>query len=305
MSRICLRTGVRGIEPRPELIQAMKDAEDKPVAAVERALSILDAFGKGNASLTLGELSERTGLYRSTILRLAKTLEDFGYLTRNKTGAISIGPKPIHLARLFQDSLQPAEIILPALTRLVAATGESAAYSVRFGDKRVCALRVDSPHVIRPHVSPGEAFPLNKGCGGRMFLAFERPFAPEYEKVRRKLVASSAGELGPDMAGVASPVFDASGDLAGVLTITGPHSRFNLAAMRNCEALLISAARDITRGLGGNTQAFDTVLPPSRIAQGPGNAARQASTASALSSKQAQVMRSQAKQPARRRFSTG
>ena len=238
----------------------MKAEPDKPVAAVERALLILDAFRKGDGALTLTEVSARTGLYMSTILRLAKTLEDFGYLAKNRDGALCLGPKPLHLGRLFQDSLQPSEIILPVLRDLVAATGESAAYSVRFGDHRVCALRVDTSHVIRPHVVPGESFPLTSGCGGRMFLAFEQPLRPEYEPVRRKLVASSAGELGPDMAGVAAPVFDAGGGLAGVLTVSGPHTRFNLAAMRRCERVLIEAARRATAKLGGEAMVFDGVL---------------------------------------------
>ena len=59
--------------------------EDKAggtVAAVERALEVLQAFRVQDASLTLADLEERTGLYKSTILRLAATLENFGYLSR-------------------------------------------------------------------------------------------------------------------------------------------------------------------------------------------------------------------------------
>ena len=43
------------------------------LAAVERALSILEAFGEADDELTLAELAKRTGLYKSTILRLSKS----------------------------------------------------------------------------------------------------------------------------------------------------------------------------------------------------------------------------------------
>ena len=42
------------------------------VAALDRAFSILFAFRPGDYALTLAELAARTGLYKSTILRLAR-----------------------------------------------------------------------------------------------------------------------------------------------------------------------------------------------------------------------------------------
>ncbi|MFX7854014.1 helix-turn-helix domain-containing protein, partial [Acinetobacter baumannii] len=44
------------------------------VAALDRAFAILFAFRPGDYALTLAELAARTGLYKSTILRLAGSL---------------------------------------------------------------------------------------------------------------------------------------------------------------------------------------------------------------------------------------
>ena len=46
-------------------------AQDR-VEAVERALAMLDAFAPELRALSLTELAERTDLYKSTVLRLAK-----------------------------------------------------------------------------------------------------------------------------------------------------------------------------------------------------------------------------------------
>ena len=44
------------------------------VTAVTRALSLMEAFAVGEASLPLAELSRRTGMHKTTVLRLARTL---------------------------------------------------------------------------------------------------------------------------------------------------------------------------------------------------------------------------------------
>ena len=68
--------------------------QDK-VEAVERALTILNAFAADKPELTLAELAVATGFYKSTILRLAGSLERFGYLIRRADGtfrlALAIG----------------------------------------------------------------------------------------------------------------------------------------------------------------------------------------------------------------------
>ena len=50
------------------------------VSAVERALAVLTAFRRGDGSLSLAALAERSGLVKSTIMRLAVSLEAFGLL---------------------------------------------------------------------------------------------------------------------------------------------------------------------------------------------------------------------------------
>lgn len=52
------------------------------VGAVDRALGLLNCFKDGNAVLTLTQLAEATGLYKSTVLRLAASLERSGFLVR-------------------------------------------------------------------------------------------------------------------------------------------------------------------------------------------------------------------------------
>lgn len=233
------------------------DALDStPVASVERALEVLDAFESGPGSLTLAQLAERTGLYKSTIIRLAETLAGHGYLVKEADGSYQIGPKPFLLGARYQSSVIPAEWVLPVLRQLVDATGESASFNVRHGEHRVCLLRVDSPHLIRDHTQPGDIRPLGKGAAGRLLLAFERPDDPSHAALRDALIARSVGEIESEMAGIGVPVFGADGRVRGVLTVSGPRSRFTAEAVRGIDEALLGAGRALTARIGGDAARF-------------------------------------------------
>lgn len=227
------------------------------VAAVDRALSLLDAFRDGDAHLTLAALSDRSGLYKSTILRLAQTLERHGWLARRGDGAYHVGPAPLRLARLYQNAVKPEDVILPALRKLVEQTEESAGFHIRFGDKRLCLYRVDSPQVLRDHFRPDDALPLERGAGGHVILAFTDPKDRAHMTVRERLLAVSSGTLTRDMSGVAAPVFDANDAFLGAISLSGPMTRFGAKVLPRFEVLVGGAARELTAALGGNAARFD------------------------------------------------
>ncbi|MCC6474227.1 MAG: IclR family transcriptional regulator [Burkholderiales bacterium] len=237
-----------------------EQADIKTVAAVERAFSLLEAFGDKDVFLSLGELAQRTGLYKSTILRLAQTLERLGYLARRADGDYYIGPAPLRLGRLFQAGLMLTDALLPVMRKLVEDTGESASFYIRHGDTRLCLYRIDSPQPLRDHFRAGDVLPLDRGSGGVILAAFSRPHPPRYAAVRERLVATSSGALARDMAGVGAPVFDAAHELVGALGVSGPVTRFDARAVERFERIVLEAARSASAALGGDARRFDAAL---------------------------------------------
>jgi DNA-binding IclR family transcriptional regulator len=222
------------------------------VAAVERALALLDAFDSQLPELTLAELAQRTGLYKSTILRLADSLERFGYLQRLPNGKFRLGAKPFQLAALCMAGLHQAEIVMPALRNLTATTLESAALYVIAGDKRLCLYRCRSPRAITDNVQQGELLPLERGAGGHVLLAFSGRPGKRYEDVRRDVVAVTLGDRDSETAAVACPVFGAGDRLEGALSLSGPLSRFTPDAVSSFRTHLLDTGRKLTLLLGGN-----------------------------------------------------
>ena len=218
-------------------------AQDR-VEAVERALSILEAFGETRAELTLTEIAEETGLYKSTILRLAASLGRYGYLVRDDRGLFRLGPGLWRLGSSYRRNFDLDEFIRPVLRELVNETGETASFSVRDGDERVCLYRENSRHPIRHHLDEGVRLPLDRGAAGRVLLAYAESSGSE-NRIIRDGFAISVGERSPDVAAVAVPVRRADGAIRGALAISGLASRFDAAARENALPVLQKAAHSV------------------------------------------------------------
>ncbi len=240
-------------------------SEETGVAAVDRALSILAAFSPNDRSLTLTQIAERTGLYKSPVLRLIESLARAHYLVRITDGSYQIGPKPLQLGAIFQRQFHTSEYVPPVLRELVAQLGESASYYVPAQNGRICLHRVDAPRMIRDAVREGDWRPLENGAAGTIMLAFRGTPGERLDRVRHDFWAASLGnEVDPELAAVSVPVFGAGGEIAGALSISGPRYRLEEHGTRSFVPALLAAARRLSAHFGADT----SVYPPAQEAAG-------------------------------------
>lgn len=233
------------------------------VAAVERALSILEAFGDDDASLSLAEISARTGLYKSTILRLIQSLERFSYVARGSDGRYRIGPGAWRLGVIFKRELRIEERLMPLIAELARQTNESVSFWIPIVNPpppmRVCLLRVESPYAVRYHLRIGDRLPLEPsgarkpGVTSRVIRAFLVPDNPEDDDVRKTGVCTSWGERDPEIAGISAAVFDGDNRLVGSLTVSAPTSRHDRGWIESTKPIVMAMADRATRALGGHS----------------------------------------------------
>lgn len=221
------------------------------VAAVERALSILECFETGQDALSLKELAEKTGLYKSTILRLAASLEAYGYLRRRDDGSFQLGPTLWRLGALYRNRFDVAVHVRPVLKRLSEATLESASFYVRDGDARICLMRHNSSQAIRHHLEEGARLPLNQGAAGHLILTYTEGGDPNAEAIKAEGFAVSLGERDPDTASIAVPVLGRGGDFLGALVVSGLRGRFDEAARQKAIQLAKEEAGRLAQDLSG------------------------------------------------------
>ena len=226
------------------------------VAAVERAFAILNAFRAGDSSLSLNELAHRTGMYKSTILRLIATLVHEHCVVRLDDGTYQLGSMLLHWGGLYQSALRMDDHVPAVLRRLAQETGEGASFFTREGKLRVCLFRVDSPRSIRDHIHVGDLLPLEKGAAGRVLASFDRALIGAADFPAQALIAT-VGEREPDIAAIAAPVFGPQGTLRGALAISGPAMRFSLDLVPTISQALLKAAVELTRRLGGDSSILE------------------------------------------------
>ena len=232
------------------------------VAAVERAIDLLEAFERAGPNLTLAELARHTGLVKSTVLRLAASLVRRGLLCREAGGSFRLGPALVRLGVRYQDAFELGDHVRPALEALSEATGESASFYVREGDRRVCLYRV---HALRHHllhfVQVGTQFPYATGASGRVIRAFTDTDAPDPDGVRETLGAASTSDRTiSDTAAVAAAVLGAGGAFAGAVSLAGPATRFGVDALPPLRLAVLQAAMQVAIALGGPAATYRRAL---------------------------------------------
>jgi DNA-binding IclR family transcriptional regulator len=215
------------------------------VAAVDRALSLLGCFDAEHDRLTLKQLAERTGLYKSTILRLAGSLEASGYLNRLGDGSFSLGPTLWRLGSIYSKRFNFAETIRPVLRMLSEITHESASFYIRDGETRVCLFRQNGPQSIRHHLDEGAQLPIDQGAAGHLIRAYTDGGGDHAHDIIETGHAVSLGERDLDTASIAVPVFGADKKFLGAVVVSGLRSRFDETARTHAIKAALAEARDL------------------------------------------------------------
>lgn len=230
--------------PRPEVAG---------VASADRVLTVLTAFRIGDSALSLAELTTRTGLIKSTIMRLLVSLETFGLVTRLADGRYMLASEVVRLNAIYQDAHDVERHIMPRLHQLTEESGETASFYVRHGAYRLCQYRVNSPHSLRLHLQPGDMRPMDEAASAQ---ALQTP----YGVAKAGLTPFySCGATDPHAASLALPIYGAQEELLGALVISGPANRLTQERARALHGILSAIADELTRSLGGKPLYGPTV----------------------------------------------
>jgi DNA-binding IclR family transcriptional regulator len=220
---------------------------DRSVAAAERTLAILDAFVGAGASMSLGDLEQATGLFKSVILRYMISLERRNYVIKLHDGRYRLGPKLMELGHICEDSFDILSIVNPALDQIAEETGETVSFYVREGENRICIARRDSSHSLKVSVRPGSTHALDETSSSLVLNDFSDANAHELDD--REIFRATSGVVDVLTCSVSIPVFGASGQFKGALTVSGPIGRFDTQNSRMRQKLR-SAADSLSFKLG-------------------------------------------------------
>ena len=257
--------------------------------AVLRVPEVLIAVAAAPDGAHLADLVQELNLPKTSLHRILRTLEAGGYLARDGQ-SYKPGPESFRLARLLGAANPVATF--PACARsqiewLADETGETVMLSElsESGTESVYVDVIESSAPLRFAMRPGHRRPLYSVASGKAMLAFQsRPvqaryveqaefvaFTPETtmrEELRALLAQVAAEGVVLDRNGmiegasaIASPLFDAGGQVIAAVSVAGPTERIENHRARIAD-LVRQAGERISRRLGLTGVYPPEVYPP-------------------------------------------
>lgn len=247
------------------------------VDSLATALRLLDYFSVQEPELSLRQLSEKSGLYKSRIHRLCGTLVLLGFLVRTPWASYRLGPKLMALGKIYENTNTLASLARPIMRELAETTGESVALFSLDGETSFCLAREFGPSRLVVSIHEGDNMQLHASAAGRILLAYgsdelrhkilnvkrlER-FTPrtvvDPVKIRKELPAIkkrgyevNRGERELEVAAIAGPIFDHNQAVNSALAVVGPVQRFSDERIPELVKHLQTATRRISQALGAS-----------------------------------------------------
>src|SRR6266566_4710655 len=167
------------------------------VAAVERALAVLDALSDGSPELGTNEIARRTGINASTVSRLLATLANARLVEHiAATGRYRLGVRLLQLGNAVLARLDLREVARPYLHELVAETGETATLSAPGEHDAVTVDFAQSASSVQSVARVGRPSIGHATATGKVLLAFGSVTpAPGPLKAYTKRTITDSGRL--------------------------------------------------------------------------------------------------------------
>jgi DNA-binding IclR family transcriptional regulator len=243
------------------------------VPVVRSTFTILEELSRSEL-LGLREVTQNTGIPKSTVFRILSTLVDLGYVTREPNRSYRINPR---LGRLVNDGAASEvlrRLARPLMLELRDTYGETVNLGVQQFDKVTYLEVVPSEFALRLQESRGASVPVHASALGKAILAFSPQrevevlvrgqklesvtehtisdsdaFLAELKRVRNTGVAFDRGEGSMLAICIGAPILDANGNAIAAMSISGPASRFNPKKDSPVIASLVKGTTELSRAL--------------------------------------------------------
>lgn len=251
--------------------------EKGPVQALDRAFDVMETLCGARDGLALHELTEATGLHKSTVHRMLQALVHRGYATQDEdTGRYRMTTRLYALSGQVVENLDLVQVARRPMEELSRRVEETVHLLVPEGSEIVYVHKVeaDAPG-IRMFSRIGMHRPMYCTGGGKAMLACMsdedvsriwnesqiQSYTPrtiltldalktELELVRARGVALDDEENELGVRCIAAPVRDYSGQVCAALSISAPLTRMSDERLASLRPVLLETRDLIAHGMG-------------------------------------------------------
>jgi DNA-binding IclR family transcriptional regulator len=242
------------------------------IQVIERLFSLMNVLASREDSISLKEISEKTGLHPSTAHRILNDLTIGRFVDRPEPGSYRLGMRLLELGNMVKARLNVRDAALAPMRDLHKLIQQPVNLSMRQGDEIVYIERAYSERsgmqVVR---AIGGRAPLHLTSVGKLFLSVDEPMKVrsyatrtglhgntknsitqlpilerELSKVRQYGIARDNEELELGVKCIAAGIYDDQGKLLAGLSISAPADRLDEAWLQKLQ----DTAEGISRALG-------------------------------------------------------
>lgn len=259
------------------------------MSSLTRMLSVLDLFSRQHTTMTAEQIAEALDLTRTTCYRYTRELGHAGLLVSDG-GRFMLGPRIIELDHRIIESDPLLNAGRPVVSSLASSLGATGLLSTSYDDKIINVFEHQGA-LVPPTLSfgRGTTMPVFRSATSKVILASmsrsrlkriwkERQldagcraigedwlsFWKALQAIKRQGYWTSTGELDAGLTGIAAPIFFATGEVAGSLSLVFAAEEFKLYETALLGARLLGAASQISRTLAAKLR--DTLAAPVPVA---------------------------------------
>ena len=249
-----------------------------PIKVLNKTFSILEILLKHDSAMNMTEISEKLGLYPSTIHRILDTLKYWGYVEQNtNTQKYQLGLKLLELGMAKLHQIDLVREVTPYLKELVKQCNETVHLGVLEEGEVLYLAKEESSQTIRMISYIGKRAPLHCTALGKVLLAYmseeerkkileekELPrltkntitdkgeLEKELDKIREQDFALDREENEKDVRCIGAPIRNYKGKVIAAISISSPIFRIDKNVQNNLKEALIKTTNKISKRLGYN-----------------------------------------------------
>ena len=258
------------------------------LSTLAKGLVLLELVAACESDLGITEIGRKLSLPKSTVHRIVSTLVAHGYLRQDETGGrYRMALKCWELGCAAVAQLNLVEVARPHLRRLAEQSGENVRFARLEDGQIIYIVAVDGSQVLRPYSRVGQRGPAHGTGTGMALLAYRPPeyldrfVAPglasfedgrvmtpeelqhELAEVRRTGLAVIRGGWHTEVAAVAAPVRDHTGEVVAAGGVSGSLARFTDEAVKCFSRMTLQTMAAISEELGHRSSSIPTTTSPS------------------------------------------
>jgi DNA-binding IclR family transcriptional regulator len=229
--------------------------DDGPPSMFDRIVLIMNIFEHSSGALTLGQISTRSQLPRSTVHRIIRKLLDAGWLERNSM-SYTLGLRMFEMGSQVRQSSRIIHLSRPLLQQLRANTGHVVHLAVLDDQDVVYLEKLGGSFANTLPSKVGGRLPAHCTAVGKALLAYSptevvdqyaaqglrrqtspsiatgRELKAAMDRIRSTEYSAEASEAVTGVQCIGAPIFECGRPVASI-SVCGPAQEFNVNALKH------------------------------------------------------------------------